>query len=61
MPAWRDLVANASTIAGKYAWYYEDYLLLLFNAANGINFDELGDDIDFPDDYFEKLGITVDN
>ncbi|KAM5542088.1 hypothetical protein V8D89_004398 [Ganoderma adspersum] len=60
VPAWRDLVANASTIAGDYARYYEDYLLVLFSSANGINFDELSDDIDFPDDYFEKLGITVD-
>ncbi|KAI1791588.1 kinase-like protein [Ganoderma leucocontextum] len=60
VPAWKDLVANASTIAGDYARYYEGYLLVLFSSANGLNFDALAEEIDFPDDYFEKLGMVVD-
>ncbi|PIL33063.1 hypothetical protein GSI_04512 [Ganoderma sinense ZZ0214-1] len=60
VPAWKDLVANASTIAGDYARYYEDYLLVLFNSVGGINFDVQGQALGVVDDYFEKLGITVD-
>ncbi|TBU24441.1 kinase-like protein [Dichomitus squalens] len=58
--AWKDLVANVVAIAGDYLRYYDDYLLVLFRFTNGINFDEKAQEMDFPDDYFEKLGITVD-
>lgn len=58
--AWKDLVANAEAVAGDYSRYYDDYLLLLFQNTNGINFDDRATGMDFPDDYFEKLGITLD-
>ena len=60
VPAWRDLVANVSTIAGDYARYYDDYLSVLFRYTMGLNFDDLPYDMDIHDDYFEKLGIEVD-
>ncbi len=60
VPAWKDLVANVSTIAGDYAGYYDDYLSVLFSYTMGLNFDDLPFDFDIADDYFEKLGIAVD-
>ena len=60
VPAWKDLVANAANIAGDYAPFFDEYLSVLYNSCNGINFDEFAEDTEFPDDYFEKLGIMVD-
>ena len=60
VPAWKDLVANVSTIAGDYARYYDDYLCVLFLCTAGLNFDDLPCDFGIPDDYFEKPGIVVD-
>ncbi|PIL33062.1 hypothetical protein GSI_04511 [Ganoderma sinense ZZ0214-1] len=60
VPAWKDLVANASAIAGDYARYYDEYLSVLFRYTMGINFDDPPCDMDIHDDYFEKLGLEVD-
>ena len=50
VPAWKDLVASATAIAGDYSRYYDDYLFVVFYFTNGINFDEKAQEMDFPDD-----------
>lgn len=56
---WKDLVANATVAAGDHSSYYDGYLLFLIQYKNGIKIDDMARSMDFPDDYFKKLGITV--